>query len=260
LSDNKLSISPILQSGFKGMSSLLLIAAACVAGCASSSIAPTKIDTALYQRAAASPIRTPEDRASDASRKPIEFLKFARVLPGMQILDLAAGSGNTTQLLALAVGDSGKVYAQNPTLRPALEKRLSNNPQTNIIPIVRPFDDAIPAGAPLLDLITINLSYHDIANLPIDRIKMVRRLLDALKPGGHLVLVDHAATVGTGLAHTKTLHRIDENLVRADFQEAGFSLEESGDYLRHPADNHERKSSEIEGMTDKFALRFVKPG
>lgn len=196
---------------------------------------------------------------SDASRKPAEFLAFAQVAPGMQVLDVSGGGGTTTRLLALVVGTEGKVYSQGPTVRPAFEKRLLEQPQPNIVPVVSPFDDPVPLGTPALDLVTINLSYHDIANLPLDRIGMDRRLFAALKPGGRLVVIDHAATAGSGAANTKTLHRIDEALVRADMERAGFRLEQSGNFLRNPADTHERKSFDMERASDKFVLRFVKP-
>lgn len=233
-----------------------------MAGCATPMGASPVADsglTALYQQAISSAIRTDDDRKSDPSRKPLDLLQFAGVKPGMQILDVAAGGGTTTQLLALVVGSNGKVYAQGATQRTAIEKRLAANPQPAIVPTVRPFDDPVPAGAPLLDLVTINLSYHDIANLPIDRLTMNRRLFQALKPGGHVVVIDHAARAGTGVAETKTLHRIDEAVVRDEFRQAGFALEASGDYLRNAADARDRTSAEMERMSDRFALRFMKP-
>ena len=238
---------------------LSILACVAVAGCAVSTPALQVRDTALYERAVASAIRTREDRDSDASRKPVAFLTFAQVRPGMQVLDVATGGGNTTQLLALVVGAGGKVYAQAATARPILVKRLADNPQSNIVPVVQPFDDPLPGQTATLDLVTINLSYHDIANLPVDRIKMDRRLFDALKPGGKLIVIDHAGRAGTGTTETKTLHRIDEALVRGELEQAGFKLEESGDYLRNPADNREIKSVDMERQTDKFAFRFVKP-
>ena len=72
----------------------------------------------------------------------------------------------------------------------------------------------MPDQAPKLDLITLILNYHDITYLPVDRAKMDERLYGALKPGGHLVVVDHSAKPGTGTSVGKTLHRIDEALVR----------------------------------------------
>ena len=224
------------------------------------SVAESSRLSAAYVAAAEDPVRTVEDRRSDASRKPVEFLKFAGLAPSMKVLDIAASGGNTSQLMALVVGEGGMVYAQGPQIRPVLQKRLNDRPQQNLRPIASPFDAPVSPDMPKLDLITINLNYHDIANLPIDRIKMNRALYDALRAGGHVVVIDHAATPGSGAMDTSTLHRIDENLVQAEFERVGFLLEESSTYLRNPADNHKAKSSSMEGSTDKFALRFVRPG
>lgn len=221
--------------------------------------APATAATAMYQQAIVSPLRSDDDRQSDPSRKPLEFLKFIGVMPGMQVMDVSAGGGTTTRLLALVVGDGGKVYAQGATPRTAIEKRLATHPQAAIVPTVRPFDDPVPAGTPPLDLITINMSYHDIANLPIDRQALDRRLFQALKPGGRLIVIDHAARAGSGTADTKTLHRIDEAVVREDFRQAGFVLDASSNFLRNVADARDKTSAEMERMSDKFALRFVKP-
>ena len=234
----------------------------------SSQFATTRTDSAAessrlsaaYLAATENPVRTVEDRRSDASRKPVEFLKFAGVTPSMKILDIAASGGNTSQLMALVVGEGGMVYAQGPQIRPALQRRLNDRPQQNLRPLASPFDTPVSPDMPKLDLITINLNYHDIANLPVDRIKMNRALYDALKAGGHVVVIDHTAAPGSGAKDTSTLHRIDEKLVQAEFERVGFLLEESGTYLRNPADTHEAKSSSMEGSTDKFALRFVRPG
>ena len=212
-----------------------------------------------YQAAVDSPVRTEQDRGADALRRPAGFLEFTQVRPGMQVLDVLAAGGYSSQLLALAVGPAGTVYAQNTQPRPALAERLSSNPQANLVAVVRPFEDPLPPGAPPLDLITIIQSYHDICNLPVDRVKMNQRLFAALKPGGHLVVIDHAARSGTGVGDTKSLHRIDEAVVRADFLQAGFKLEAEGDFLRNPADPRDQKSYGSKIPTDKFALRFVKP-
>ncbi|GAC1414980.1 MAG: hypothetical protein NVSMB6_17240 [Burkholderiaceae bacterium] len=236
----------------------LVVLVAAAAACTTISVPVEPVETTLYEGAVSSPLRTDADRALDAARKPIEFLKFAKVVPGMQVLDVAAGGGATTRLLAVAVGTSGKVYSQGQAPRPAFEKRLSEYPQANVVPVTRPYDDPLPAGTPMLDLIVINLSYHDIANLPLDRIGMDRRLFNALKPGGHLVVIDHAARTGSGTSDTRTLHRIDERLVQADMEQAGFKLEQSADYLRNTADTRVKKSSEMERVSDRFALRFVK--
>lgn len=230
-----------------------------LAGCAAPGTSHRSDDSQLYAQAVSSPVRTDADRLADARRRPAEFLEFAGVKPGMRVLDVAAGGGYTTQLLALVVGNGGAVWAQGSRAQPNLEKRLTEHPQANIIRTVRPFDDPVPDEAAKLDLVTLILNYHDIAYLPVDRAKMNQRIFDALKPGGHFVIVDHSAKAGSGTADSKTLHRIDEALVLSEVRQAGFQLEKSGDFLRNPADSREKPSSEKDLMSDRFALRLVKP-
>jgi predicted methyltransferase len=206
-----------------------------------------------------SPLRTEEDHQTDLRRKPLDFLRFAQVRPGMQVLDVSAGNGYTTQLLALAVGPDGAVWAQNPKARAGLEKRLAAHPQANIHPLVRPFADPYPADAPRLDLITFVLNYHDVANEPVDRAAMNRQLFAALKPGGHLVLIDHAAAPGSGLRDTRSLHRIDEALVVDELQRAGFVVEERSDFLRAPDDPRDQAFFDRKEPSDRFALRLRRP-
>ncbi|MFL6672624.1 MAG: class I SAM-dependent methyltransferase [Massilia sp.] len=210
-----------------------------------------------YQSAIANPARTDDDRKSDAKRKPAEFLAFAQVRPGMKVLDLAAGGGTTAALLAAAVGNNGEVWAQSTKASPKVEQRVSAMP--NLHPIVAPVDNPIQKGMPPLDLVTINMSYHDIVNTPADRTAMNKRLYDALKPGGRLVIIDNAAKEGSGLAATKTLHRIDEAAVVSEVTKAGFAVDAKSDYLRAPSDPREQPFWEMKDKPDdKFALRFVK--
>ncbi len=219
--------------------------------------APQAVDS--YKQAIASPIRTDDDRDADAKRKPLEFLQFTHVQPGMRVLDIAAGGGYTTQLLALAVGSNGIVWAQGTKSQQALVERLARHPQANIVPVIRPFEDPIPDEASKLDLITIIMNYHDIAYMPVDRKKMNQRLFNALKSGGHLVVLDHSAKAGSGISAAKTLHRIDEEVVVDEFKQAGFQLEQAGDFLRNSADPRDQAFFDMKIQTDKFALRFVKP-
>ncbi len=238
----------------------VMVATWALNGCAeprATANAPSLVD--VYQRAVASAVRTDEDRDADAKRKPLEFLQFTRVEPGMRVLDVAAGAGYTTQLLALVVGQGGTVWAQSPKLRPAFEERLAKHPQPNIVPVVRPFDDPVPADAPKLDLITLIWNYHDIAYLPVDRAKMNQRLFDALKHGGHLVVIDHAAKAGSGTSDTKTLHRIDEAVVLNELRQAGFRLEDESEAFRSPLDPRDQEVFHMAIPVDNFALRFVKP-
>jgi len=237
---------------------VLVASMAVVAGCTNAPVAQPAA-AMRYDSVIDNPIRTDQDRKTDAARKPAEFLPFTQVAPGMQVLDVSAGGGYTSQLLALAVGPTGKLWAQTPRPGAVLTKRLADHPQANIEVVERPFDDPVAPNMPKLDLITIVLNYHDISYLPVDRAKMNQRLFAALKPGGRLVVVDHSARSGTGIADGKTLHRIDEAVVRAELRQAGFVLDGEGMFLRNPADARDDSSGEPKVPTDKFVLRFVKP-
>jgi predicted methyltransferase len=234
--------------------------AACATNGASNEASPRAASTSpRIASLVASPLRTDADRALDAERKPAQFLPFAGVAPGMKVLDVSAGAGYTSQLLALAVLPGGTLYAQTPRAGAALTKRLAAHPQADFVLVQRPFDDPIPPGAPKLDLVTLVLNYHDITYLPVDRAKMNKAIFDALAPGGHYLIVDHSSRPGRGISEGKTLHRIDEAVVKNEVEQAGFKLEAEGDFLRNPADPRDVPSSHPAVATDKFALRFVKP-
>jgi predicted methyltransferase len=236
---------------------LLALSAATLLGSACAAPEQAPASQSQYQAAIANPARTDDDRKSDAKRKPAEFLAFAQVRPGMKVLDVAAGGGTSAALLAAAVGKTGEVWAQTAKPSPKLDARVAALP--NLHPVVASFDNPVPNGTPPLDLVTINMSYHDIVNTPTDRAQMNKRLYDALKPGGRLVLVDNAAKAGSGLAATKTLHRIDEEAVVAELAKAGFAVDAKSDYLRVPSDPREQPFFEMKGAPDdKFAIRFIK--
>ena len=230
-----------------------------LAGCAMSSGPQSSAPGEDYRALLADPMRTDRDRRMDASRHPVELLQFAQVRAGMRVLDISAGTGYTSQLLALAVGPSGKVWAQAQKPGAALNERIAAHPQSNFVVATRPFDDPVPPEAVPLDLATLVLNYHDISYLPIDRDAMNRKIFAALKPGGHYVIVDHSAAAGTGITSGKTLHRIDEAFLVEEVKRAGFALEGEGAFMRNAADDRAAAWSET-APSDKFVLRFVKRG
>jgi predicted methyltransferase len=214
--------------------------------------------------------RSPEDRALDAGRHPAELLSFIDVRPGMQVAELAAGGGYTTELLARAVGPDGRVWAQNNRFildrfaAKPLGERLRKPALRNVVRVEREFDDPLPPDVRNLDAVVIVLFYHDLYWLGADRDAMNRRIFDALRPGGVYAVVDHSARSGTGAADVKTLHRVEESLVRAEVERAGFRLVAASEFLKNPADPRDWNASptgagERRGTSDRFALLFVKP-
>jgi predicted methyltransferase len=217
----------------------------------------------------ASPDRTAADRALDPGRHPVETLAFLAIAPGMKVAELGAGSGYTTELLARSVGPSGTVYGQNSAVLlgfvgEAWKERLARPALSNTVRVDRELDAPLPPEASGLDLVVMNALYHDTVWMKTDRAAMNRAVFAALRPGGAFVVIDSSARQGTGTAGAQSLHRIDEQLVRAEVLAAGFRLAGEGDFLRNPADTRDwnaspRAAGEKRGTSDRFVLRFVKP-
>jgi predicted methyltransferase len=232
---------------------------ALLAGCAGMAGTPD------YRAIVASPDRSDADRKTDVRRRPEQLLAFSGVKTGMKVLDIGAGGGYSSELLARAVGPTGVVYAQNSQemidkfVKTAFDDRAQKPAMKNVVKVVRDFDDPAPATARDLDLVTVYLIYHDTTYMNVDRAEMNQRLFEALKPGGHLVVIDHSAQPGADVSVGKSLHRIDEALLRREVEAAGFKLVAEGDFLRNPADSRDAPFFKMQMPTDRFALKFVRP-
>lgn len=212
----------------------------------------------------AAPDRSAEDLKLDAHRQPAKLLDFTGVKPGMTVLDAMAGGGYTSELLARAVGGSGRVFVHSVPNGPekahqTLIARLARPVMANVSLVETPIESLVPAGVHNLDLITLILNYHDITYLPVDRAKMNLSIFNGLKKGGVFVVVDHAAQSGEGTSVGKTLHRVEEAAVIAEVEAAGFKLAAKGDFLRNPNDPRDQPYFKMDAATDQFALKFVKP-
>ena len=211
------------------------------------------------------PDRTLEDRQADARRHPVELLEFLGISSGARVADLAAGAGYTTELLARAVGPSGVVYAQNDAstiekyVSESWPKRLAREADRNVVRMDREFDAPFSPEARDLSLVTLLFSYHDVIAAEHDRGKLNAAVFAALKPGGFYVVADHRAAPGTGVDTARTLHRIDEAIVREEIEAVGFSFVESGEFLRNPTDDATEPSFKRGFDTDRFILEFKKP-
>lgn len=209
--------------------------------------------------------RSDADRVTDQRRQPEKLLVFYQVRPGMRVLDLGAGGGYNTELLARVVGPDGAVYAQNSRylleniVKGRFDERLKKPVMRNVVHLVREFDDPVPPEVRNLDLATFNFVYHDTVWMGIDRMKMNRAVFTALKPGGVYIVADHSARPGAGTGVAKTLHRIEESVVRREVEAAGFRLVAETDFLRNPKDPRDASVFKPKVPNDEFVLKFEKP-
>ena len=105
-----------------GVSALL-----CLGGCGVAPTAPVPTQSPVaaslsperIAQIVGSADRSAADRVNDQRRKPEQMLAFIAIRPGMTALDLSAGGGYTTELLARAVGPNGSAYGQSQPPRAA---------------------------------------------------------------------------------------------------------------------------------------------
>ena len=209
--------------------------------------------------------RSPADRERDARDKPAALMEFAGITEGMKIADVFGGGGYWTELLARAVGPNGHVrLVNNPAYLQFAAKDLKPRFEGNRLPnaelrVVETCD--LKLGRDAYDLILIFMSYHDLYYVDekdgwpaIDASHFLDQLHDALKPGGRLLIIDHAAVAGSGSAPAQDLHRIDEAFAKQDIASHGFELEKTWDGLRNPADDYSKIVFDpaVHGKTDRF--------
>ena len=217
-----------------------------------------------YEAIVTAPDRSDADRQTDQRRQPAKMLAFTGARTGMKVLDMGAGAGYSTELLARSVGAQGSVYAQESAavmerVKDKFDIRAQNQVMKNVVHLIRDYDDPIPPDVSGLDMITFFFAYHDTTYMPVDRAKMNQKMFAALKPGGFLIIADHSAKPGDGTTVGKTLHRIEESALRREIEAAGFKLAAEGDFLRHPEDPRDAAVFRPAVPVDEFVLKYQKP-
>ncbi len=218
------------------------------------------------------PQRHEGDSENDETRKPAAVLEFARIAPHQVVLEMEAGGGYYTELLSMAVGPEGKVYMQNPAafdafLGDMVGKRVDGR-LSNVTPVKSQFD-ALPVDDASVDVVTWFLGPHELYYTPEgapeglgDAASAYAEIARVLKPGGVFVALDHAALAGSSSETGGTVHRIDPAIVIASAAKVGMTVEATSDLLANPADDHSMNvfAPEIRRQTDRFLIRFRKPG
>ncbi|HYM34130.1 MAG TPA: hypothetical protein VET48_01980 [Steroidobacteraceae bacterium] len=270
---NYKAMGEVVAKSFRWLSLglIALVVAACASQSTSSSSKPAaaKAWTVEDLRAALSVQSRPQaDRDRDADRKPADLMMVLGVKPGMTAIDLLAAGGYVTEVLSIAVGPTGKVYAQNPAallkMRDgANDKALSARLANNHLPNVTRVDDNLPQPqvAPgSVDVAITVMNLHDIYNSYGAEAAggFVKGVYTALKPGGAFCVVDHVGVAG---ADNAKLHRMQKQQAIDVVTGAGFKLETDSNVLAHSADDHTKGvfDGSLRGKTDQFTLVFRKP-
>jgi len=124
----------------------------------------------------------------DDEEEPNVALSVLKIAKGASVADIGAGSGFITERLASRVGPTGRVYANDvqPQMLQMLAARLAKKKITNVTLVQGAIDD--PKLAPeSVDLEIMVDVYHEFSQPQA----MLRKLREALKPGGRLVLLEY---------------------------------------------------------------------
>jgi len=234
--------------------------------------AVVEAEVSIYAAAVASEKRPEADRTSDAGRNPEAVLEFFGIQPGDIVLEMWAGGGYYTELLAHVVGESGKVVAHGntPILNFAGEQHTQRHADNRLpnTEFLLAENNELALEADSFDAATIILNYHDLywsseeyGWEQIDGPAFLAELYKGIKPGGMLGIVDHQAVSGSPAETGNTLHRIDSAIVIAELEGTGFVLDGESNELANPEDDHTKGvfDPEIRGRTDRYVLRFRKP-
>ncbi|MGE5562762.1 MAG: class I SAM-dependent methyltransferase [Bacillota bacterium] len=216
--------------------------------------------------------RNPDNVKLDEGRKPAQVLQFLGLKPGMHVLDLFGANAYWAEIMAPVVGPKGHDTIWEPTqfysdkTKASFEAFAAKHPNVSIV--VSPFE-APDLPKNYADFVILNDNYHDTYwqsdkyKIPhMDPDAFLKAVYASMKPGGVIGVIDHIANPNDDTRATvEKYHRIDPNVVKADFKRAGFEFVKSSDLLRNPSDPHDVLvfDPKVRGHTDRFVFEFRKP-
>jgi ubiquinone/menaquinone biosynthesis C-methylase UbiE len=158
-----------------------------------------------------------ERRDRDVEEDTSLAVRLLGLKKGWVVADVGAGSGYYTLRMAKAVGDAGKVYANDlqPGMIEILQKNVEKAKLTNVVPVLGSIDDPkLPAES--LDMILMVDVYHEFSRPQ----QMLRKMREALKPGGRLVLLEYRAEDPN--VPIRPEHKMTKAQVKQELEAEGF--------------------------------------
>lgn len=159
---------------------------------------------------------------------------------GMHVADIGAGTGIFMSYFAKGVGSEGKVYAvdlsEQLVEQLAIQASESDYSQVEVVQC-EDRDVCLPEGS--VDMAFICDTYHHF-EYPRNTMATIHR---AMRPGGHLVVVDFERIPGVTREWLLDHVRAGKEVFRSEIEAAGFEFVE------------ERP---IRGLSENYFLRFVR--
>jgi predicted methyltransferase len=254
-------------------------------------LAPRDAATAAaIAQALAGTHRPAENRARDAYRHPADTLLFFGIKTDMHVVEVWPGAGGWyTEILAPLLAGRGKLYAAQPPAAPENEYVTANLRSYNAklaaspdlygkvaVTTLGPAGEAIaPPGS--VDMIVTFRNLHNWMNLGYAN-EALAAMFKALKPGGILGVVDHRGDPQKPQDPRAANGYVNEDYAVGLIRAAGFELVARSELNANPKDTkdyqqgvwtlppnyrmgkRERAKYEAIGESDRFTLKFRKPG
>lgn len=170
-----------------------------------------------------------ESPERDSWQKPKEIIKALGLQPGDVVADIGAGTGYFTRLFAEAVGSEG--LALGLDIEPDMVEFMKNDAERlgrkNYVPrLVKSDDPGLEPGS--VDLIFLCDTYHHITN----RVAYLKKLVNALRPDGRVVIVDFHKNMDTPMGPPESM-KLARDTVIHEFQTAGYKLIREHTFLQY---------------------------
>jgi predicted methyltransferase len=223
------------------------------------------------ESALSNPMREQADIARDENRKPADLIKFMESGSGDAVLDLMSGGGYYTEVLSGVVGSEGKVVAHvsdftNGRTNNALINHVAEEGRMENVEVMTADLNDLQLEENQFDAIYMVLGFHDFYYVDddwkqVEISQVLHELHEALKPGGSIVVVDHAAAADASDDPEQGPHsRIGRSVMLRKFLAAGFKFAAEADFLENPEDDGTRDMFDptIRGETNRYIVKFVR--
>jgi len=208
------------------------------------------IEAAHHKDALLDAVNNPERNvnysARDNYRNPYETLSFFQIKPTMHVLELSAGGGWYTEILAPYLEPLGKlsVTHHNPEAggyykrsRNSYDEKVKSNPLFKGVQVITA---DVPPSKPFTQPGTQDLvvTFRNLHNwLGQDAMKAImQEAYNSLKEGGHFGVVEHRAPEGSDLEFMKKSGYVTQSLAIQTAEEVGFKLVASSEINANPKD------------------------
>lgn len=159
--------------------------------------------------------RVERDREESSERS----VRLLNVTSGSVVADIGAGSGYYTERLARLVGPTGRVYATDiqAGMLEIISQRMVRAKLSNIeLVLGTPTDPKLPETS--IDMALMVDVYHEFAEPQ----SMLRRIREALKPNGRLILLEYRAE--DPRVPIRPEHKMSVQQAKLEVEAEGFTL------------------------------------